>query len=144
MMKKVITLSIIIIAVAATYYLAFFLPSQKLAQNEQKKQAFLFEKQTECRNICDKLYKDDKEALGDTSVMNPRYTYNENKNACFYSGGWISSVLHSLTKRVVNCQTNEELVTFMTINNEVLTNFCGTCVNSSNEYEIKEKEFMGN
>jgi hypothetical protein len=142
-MKKVIIPAIIIVALAATYYFVSFLPSQKLAQTEQERQAFLFDKQTECKNICEKLYLDDKNSLSDSSVFNPQYSYNENKNACFYAGGWLNTNPNALTKRVVNCQTNEEVLTFMTIDNKVFASFCDTCVNSSKEYDSKEKEFMG-
>lgn len=112
--------------------------------NSDTKKEFLFNKQTECKNICENLYQDDKKSLSDTSVFNPRFAYNENKNTCFYSGGWISSNPTSITKRVVNCQTNEEVLTFMTINDEIFTSFCDTCASSNNEYETKEQELMGN
>lgn len=143
-MKKVIIPAIIIVVLAVAYYFVSFLPSQKLAQTEQEKQAFLFNKQTECKNICESLYLDDKNSLSYSTVFNPQYAYNEDKNACFYSGGWLSTKPNALTKRVVNCQTNEEVLTFMTIDNEVFASFCDTCVNSSDEYKTKEKELMGN
>jgi hypothetical protein len=139
-MKKIIIPSIIIIVVAIGYYFVSFLPSQ----TDQEKQVFLFTKQTECTNICERLYLDDKNSLPNSIVLNPEYAYNENENTCFYSGGWVSINPNALTKRVLNCQTNEEVLTFMTIDNEVFTNFCDTCVNSSIEYDLKEVEFMGN
>lgn len=143
-MKKIIIPAIAIVTLAIAYYFVIFLPSQKLVQNEQRKQAFLFEKQTECKNICEKLYEDDKDAFGDTSaVMVPRYAYNENKNACFYSGG-VAENPNDMTKRIVNCQTNEEVLTIMTIDYKVFTSFCDTCVSSLDEYEMKKKEYMGN
>lgn len=143
-MKKIIIPSVIIATLAIAYYFVMFLPSQKLAQTEQTKQTFLFSKQTECMKICQDLYEDDKKSLSENTVFNPRYAYNENKNACFYSGGWISLDPKSLIKRVVNCQTNEEVLTFMTIDDKVFTSFCDSCVGSSEEYNRKEKEFIGN
>lgn len=142
-MKKIIIPLIVIVALVIAYYFIYFLPAQKLVQQKQEKKTFLFEKQTECKNICENLYQDDKDSLSDSTVFNPQYAYNEGKNACFYSGGWININPISMTKRVVNCQSNEEVLTFMTINNEVVFGFCETCVNSSEEYDMREKEFMG-
>lgn len=143
-MKKIVIPAVIIATLTIAYYFVMFLPSQKLVQAEQTKQAFLFSKQTECMKICQNLYKDDKKSLSENTVFNPRYTYNENKNACFYSGGWISVNPKGLTKRVVNCQTNKEVLTFMTVDDKVFTSFCDSCVSSSDEYDNKEKEFIGN
>lgn len=143
-MKKAIISAIIIAALAIAYYFVFFLPSQKLAKSQQDKQTFLFNKQTECKNICEKLYQDDKDSLPANSVFNPQYTYNESKNACFYSGGWLSDKVKVLTKRIVDCLTNEEVLTFMTVDNKVFINNCNTCVSSSEEYDMREKEYMGN
>lgn len=143
-MKKIIISAIIIATLSIIYYFVMFLPSQKLAQTEQANQAFLFGKQTECMKICQSLYENDKKSLSENTVFNPQYAYNESKNACFYSGGWISTNPKSLTKRIVNCQTNEEVLTFMTIEGKIVTSFCDTCVSSPNEYSKKEKEYIGN
>lgn len=143
-MKKIIISAIIITTLVIVYYFVMFLPSQKLAQTEQVKQSFLFNKQTECMNICRNLHEGDEKSLPKDTVFNPQYAYNEKRNACFYSGGWISINPKGLTKRVVNCQTNEEVLTFMKINDEVISGICDTCVNSSEEYSKKEKEYMGN
>lgn len=142
-MKKVIIPAIVIVALAIGYYFVSFLPSQQKTQTEQKRQAFLFDKQTECKKICDDLYQNDVKSFSETTVFNPQYAYNDSKNACFYSGGWITADPKSLTKRVVNCQTNKEVLTYMTIENEVVTNFCDTCVSSTAKYDAQEKELMG-
>jgi hypothetical protein len=143
-MKRIIILAVVIAALSSAYFFVIFLPSQKLTRTQRDKQAFLFDKQTECMKICQNLYEDDNKSLSESSVFNPRYAYNDSKNTCFYSGGWISANPSSLTKRVVNCQTNKEVLTFMTINNKVFTSFCDTCVGSSEEYDKKEKEYIGN
>jgi hypothetical protein len=140
-MRKIIITAIVIVVLAISYYFTFFLPAEKSAKIKQDRQTFLFNKQTECRKICEKLYQEDVASLSDNSVFNPRYAYNENKNACFYSGGSFSSQV--MTKRVVNCQTNEEVLTFMTINNNVFQNSCNTCVDSAEKYQNREKEYMG-
>lgn len=136
-----LVIGILIISFSVAYYFVIFLPPQRITQTEQEKQDYLFKKQTECKNICEKLYEDEKKSFGADSILNPRYAYNENKNTCFYAGGWLN--LKNLTKRIVNCQTNEEVLTFMTIDNKVFTSFCDTCVNTSEEYNAEEKEFMG-
>lgn len=143
-MKKLVLTAAIICLISMAYYLAFFLPSQKLEQKKQDRQAFLFSKQTECKKLCENLYEEDKKQLNDSSVFNPIYAYNENKNACFYSGGWIGTNPTSITKKVVNCQTNKEVLTFMEVNNKVFTGFCDTCVSESREFDSKEKEYIGN
>lgn len=141
-MKKIYIAAIVILTLSCAYYFVIFLPSQKQVELKQAKQVFLFSKQTECKNICEKLYEDDKKSLSDSSIFNPVYSYNSNKNACFYSGGWISTNPNSLTKRVLNCQTNKEVLTYSEINNKVSANFCDTCVGSSDEFNKKEKEFI--
>lgn len=143
-MKKIISLAIIIIAVAIAYYFVKFLPSQKLAQTEQTKQEFLFDKQTECMKICQVHYENDKKDLSDGSVLGPEYSYNANKNACFYSGGWFDYKSKTMIKNVINCQTNEDVLTFMETDNKVITIACPTCVNSIEEYNLRLKEFMAN
>lgn len=142
-MKKVSILSVIIITLAAAYYLVLFLPSQKRDQTAQNRRSFIFKKQIECKNVCGSIYKEDKEQL--TYAYDPRYAYNETLNACFYSGGGVSTNPKSTTRRVVNCQTNEEVLTYMTIENDVVTKLCGsaTCVSSAGEFENRAKEFMG-
>ena len=142
-MKKIISVSILVVAITVGYYFASFLPSQKLTQARQAKESFLFNKKTECKNICDDLYLNDKSELPEDSVFNPTYAYNESMNSCFYSGGWLTSDPVALTKRVINCQTNEEILTYMTINNNVFTSFCDSCVSSVQEYDEKEKNLMG-
>lgn len=143
-MKKIIIPATIIAMLAIVYYFAIFLPSQNLTQTKQEKQTFVFGKQTECMKICQNLYENDKKTLQENIVLNPRYTYNESRNSCFYSGGWINTNSNSLTKRVVNCQTNEEVLTLITIDDKVFTNLCDTCVNGTEEYNRKEKEYIGN
>ena len=143
-MKKITIIAIIITTLAISYFFFIFMPSQKLVQKKQERQAFLFSKKTECMKICQSLFEDDRSSLPENTVFNPQYAYNEAKNACFYSGGYISLEPNGLTKRVVDCQTNEEVLTFMTINDEVFTSFCDSCVNSVEEYDRKEKEYIGN
>lgn len=141
-MKKVI-IPAVVVALAISYYFVSFLPSQQKTKTEQRRQAFLFDKQSECKNICDDLYKSDVKSFTETTVFNPQYAYNDAKNACFYSGGWITTDPSSLTKRVVNCQTNEEVLTYMTIDNKVVTNLCDTCVSSTAAYDEQAKKLMG-
>ena len=113
---------------------------------EQDQQTFIFEKQTECKNLCENLYHDDLKSLlePDYSVYNPQYAYNKYKNACFYSGGWLYLSIkgQGQTNRVVNCQTNEEVLTYITTEGKVLTSYCETCVGSIEEYRSKEKDLM--
>ena len=113
-LKKIITPAILVVTLAASYYFISFLPSHKLAQAEHERLAFIFDKQTECKNICESLYLDDKDSLSDYSVLTPEYGYNEERNACFYSGGWLSISPLASTKRIVNCQTNAEVLTKFT------------------------------
>ena len=143
-MKKIIISAIIITTLAIVYYFVIFLPSQKLAQTEQAKQSFLFDKQTECMNICKNLYKDDIKIFPEGTVFNPRYAYNKKRNACFYSGGRMNTHLKVSSKFVVNCQTNEEVLSFVKINDEVSSDSCDTCASSIDEYREKEEEYMGN
>jgi len=145
-MKKVIILVAVIVTIVLIYFSILFLSSQNKEKLVQEKQDFLFKKKTECMEICKKLYQDDKESLpeSENSVFNPLYNYSEKENACFYSGGWLSFNPSTMTKRVLNCQTNKEVLTFTTIDNKVFTSFCDTCVASSDEYSKKEKVFMEN
>ncbi|MDO8486212.1 MAG: hypothetical protein Q7S77_00735 [Candidatus Staskawiczbacteria bacterium] len=145
-MKKVIIIAIILIALSSAYYFVIFLPPQKQAELKQAKQAFLFNKNSECQKICENIYQEDKKSLGESSVFNSLYAYNEEKNACFYSGGWLNvdaKAKSFLTKRVVNCQTNKEILTYMEIDGKVFNSFCDSCANSNEEYNKKEAEFMG-
>jgi hypothetical protein len=141
-MKKIIIVAIIGVALSVSYYFVSFLPSQKLVKTQMETQAFLFEKQTECKEVCEKLYEEDKKTFSENSVFNPRYSYNQNKNACFYSGGWLSVSPKNLTRRVMNCQTNKEVLTYTEVDDKVFTSFCDTCVSSISEYNKKEKEFV--
>ena len=125
-MKKITIIAIIITTLAISYFFFIFMPSQKLVQKKQERQAFLFSKKTECMKICQSLFEDDRSSLPENT------------------GGYISLEPNGLTKRVVDCQTNEEVLTFMTINDEVFTSFCDSCVNSVEEYDRKEKEYIGN
>jgi len=75
-------------------------------------------------------------------VVQPRYAYNESKNTCFYSGGLISH--KSLIRRVVNCQTNEEVLTFMKVDDKIFSSNCDICVSTLEEYDKKAKEYIGN
>ncbi len=113
-------------------------------QGKQGGKEFLFRKQTECMNICQAIYENHKKLLLTIgTVFSPKYTYNESKNACFYSGGWVDS-LASNTKLVINCQTNEEVLTFETDRNGKVVRDCNTCVDSFEEYSRREKEYMEN
>ena len=112
-------------------------------QDKQGGKEFLFRKQTECMNICQAIYENHKKLLLTIgTVFSPKYAYNENKNACFYSGGWVDSLLAN-TKLVINCQTNEEVLTFETDKNGKVIRNCETCAMSAEEYNIRENEFMG-
>ncbi|MGE5425466.1 MAG: hypothetical protein ACM3PZ_00005 [Bacillota bacterium] len=145
-MKKVFILVLIVVAILLIYFLTFFLPTQNRLKAEQEKQDFLFNKKTECMEICKNLYQDDKESLDgpNNSVFNPLYAYNEEENACYYSGGWITINPDTMTKRIVNCQTNQEVLTFSTVNGNIFTDFCNTCVDNSEEYDKREKMLMDN
>lgn len=141
-MKKVIFAAIFLITLSVVYYFAIFLPPQKTAQIKQEKQSFLFGKKTECMKICQTIY--EAEAKANSGVFNPHYAYNEEKNACYYSGGSLSVVGKStmVARYVTNCQTNEEVDSLTMIGNEVLSNTGGA--SSLFEYQEKEKIFMGN
>jgi hypothetical protein len=150
-LDKTVKISIIVgalvVALSVAYYLIIFLPQKTSPKQISKdKKEFLFQKQTECMQICQVLYEDDKKSLPEpkNSVFNPRYVYNENKNACFYSGGWLGTNPDFLKNRIVNCQTNEEVLTFMTLDDKVATKYCDTCVSSLEEYSRLEKEYMEN
>jgi hypothetical protein len=145
-MKKIYIAAIAVITLSCTYYFVIFLPSQKQVELKQAKQAFLFSKNTECQKICENIYQEEKKSLGESTVFTPLYAYNEEKNACFYSGGWLDAknTKSLLTKRVVNCQTNKEVLTYMEIDNKVFNSFCDSCVNSNDEFLNKEKEYIGN
>ncbi|MEI7425666.1 MAG: hypothetical protein WCK16_01910 [Candidatus Moraniibacteriota bacterium] len=113
-------------------------------QDKQGGKEFLFRKQTECMNICQAIYENHKKLLLTIgTVFSPKYAYNESKNACFYSGGWVDS-LASNTKLVINCQTNEEVLIFETDRNGKVVRDCNTCVDSFEEYSRREKEYMEN
>jgi len=111
-------------------------------QKQEHQDNFLFTKHTECQNICKALYEKDLEELSEASVLNPRYGYNSDENACFYAGGWIDEDF--LTRRVVNCQTNEEMLTFMTLNGEVTTTDCPECITDIDTYSKLEDDYLGN
>lgn len=159
-MNKLIIVAIIIVTASIAYYFVIFLPSQHVSQNSQNQltkvtnesntigdnqpkfdsNTSIFSKKTDCKNICETLYESDVNSFSKNQVFNPRYTYNQNQNTCFYSGGWIDGV--DVTKRVVNCQTNEEVLTYMTVNGTIFTEYCDSCVSSNTEYQFKESELM--
>lgn len=143
-MKKIIIIGIITVITSISYYFISFLPSQKIEKSKQERQTFLFNKQTECKNICEKIYQDEKNSLTDDKIMilDPQYSYNENKNACFYSGGHLDSGIEYLNKKIINCQTNEEVLAYRELNNKVFTYSCDTCVNSIEEYKLRSKEYI--
>lgn len=112
-------------------------------QSGQENKEFLFNKQVECMRICQGVYENHKKTLLTIGTLfEPRYAYNKDKNACFYSGGWVDSTA-SNTKLVVNCQTNEEVLTFETDKNGRIIRNCETCVTGAEEYDRRENEFMG-
>ena len=141
-MKNITIPVIIIITFLIIYYFIFFLPSQKQTQTDMLNQKAIFEKQTECMQICKTLYEYNHRTFSEYNVLNPNYSYNKDKNACFYSGGWINAENKSLNKSVVNCQTNEEVLTYIEMDGNVVTNFCDTCASSNDEYIIKEKQYI--
>lgn len=147
-MNKKITytliIGILIISISVAYYFTIFMTTQELKRTEQEKQSFLFEKQTECKKVCQSIYENDKKSLPNSSILDPQYVYNENRNACFYSGGSINTSLDVFIRQIVNCQTNEKVLTFVTVGDKVSPAYCTTCVNSSKEYEAKKIEFMNN
>lgn len=140
-MKKVLIPAIIIVALAISYYFVIFMPSQQKIRLEQERKDFLFNKETECMDICKNIYEEGVASVPDGLGFNPEYAYNEQKNACFYSGGVFTS-LGNMNKFVINCQTNEEVLSFMVVNDEVFTSFCDTCVGGGDEYERLKEEYL--
>jgi len=130
----------IIFIYAAYNFTSTQLQKQK-AETEQKRQSFLFEKQSECKNICEKLYLKDIKDLSDSSVLNPSYAYNEKQNVCYYSGGWLEKDFY--TQRVLNCQTNEEVLSYMTLDGKAQTGWGEPFVDSQLEYNKRERILMG-
>lgn len=144
-MKKYLISTILFLAIIATtsvvYYFATFLPKQNLLKQEREHQTFLFNKQTECRNICEKLHQqtiiDFPEKEGYT-VLNPKYFYNEIKNACFYSEGVIyfdKQGTHQ-SEWIYNCQTNESMAFYSKIGKEEMSI-------TKAEYDMLLKEYVG-
>ncbi|MFA6533988.1 MAG: hypothetical protein WCT37_02330 [Patescibacteria group bacterium] len=128
-MKKYIGTGIIIVAVAVAYFFIFYLP-----KNQQ--QNFIFNKQKECHDICEAIYKMEVESLPDGTVMNPKYIYNEDKNACYYSGGFIGTEKpFSISKHITNCLTNEEVSYYIEIDDKIFGD-------TKEEFNNKEKELM--
>lgn len=112
-MKKYIGPSIVIVAVAVAYFFVIYLP-------HNQKQNFVFNKQKECRNICETIYKAEQKSTSDGTMFNPQYFYNEEKNACYYSGGFIGTKEPiSVTKYITNCLTNEEVVYYTKIGDKI-------------------------
>ena len=127
-MKKYIGASIVIVAVAIAYFFIIYLP-------QNQKQNFVFNKQKECRNICEAIYKTDKSST-DGTMMNPQYFYNEEKNTCYYSGGFIGAKEPiSVTKYITNCLTNEEVIYYTKIGDKIF----GV---TEEEFDNKEKELI--
>lgn len=127
-MKKYIGASIVIVAVAIAYFFIIYLP-------QNQKQNFVFNKQKECRNICEAIYKTDKSST-DGTMMKSQYFYNKEKNTCYYSGGFIGAKEPlSVTKYITNCLTNEEVIYYTKIGDKI---FGVTEV----EFDNKEKELM--
>ena len=112
-MKKYIGISIVIAAIAVAYFFTIYLP-------HNQKQNSIFNKQKECRNICEAIYKVEEKSLADGTLFNPKYFYNEEKNTCYYSGGFIGTKEPmSVTKYITNCLTNEEVVSHMKIGDKI-------------------------
>lgn len=112
-MKKYIGISIIAVAIAIAYFFIIYL-------SRNQKQNFIFNKQRECRNICETIYKIEEKSLPDGTMFNPQYFYNEEKNTCYYSGGFIGTKEPlSITKYIKNCLTNEEVVSYMKIGDKI-------------------------
>lgn len=108
----------------------------QLKSEERAKEA-LFAKRTQCINLCKPIYEKDTE--NNLAAFQPKYAYNPKNNACYYSGGAITE--GGSWKRVLNCQTNEEMLTYMYVNKEIYKD-CKTCVETETEYEVKEWDYM--
>lgn len=105
--------------------------------NEANKQ-FIFKKQTECMEICSKIHSSIEDKNQDILTLNPKYTFNQEKNACFYSSGQIDS--NSLSRYIINCQTNEEVLSLNMVGPEVFP--CSTCADTIKDFNEKELEYF--
>jgi uncharacterized protein YxeA len=87
-MKKVLSLSILIIAVSIGYYFVMYLPQKNRQQQsiqQQQEQAQNFTKQQECHSLGEKQYSQDKvDDAGLWTLEAPTYHYNKKLNTCLY------------------------------------------------------------
>lgn len=111
-MKKYIGTGAVIISIVLVYiFISYF--------RDYQKQNYIFNKQKECRNICETVYKNEEESVLERkgTMFNPLYFYNLNKNTCYYYGGFMDSF--SWTKHIINCLTNEEVLYSMQVGDEI-------------------------
>lgn len=139
-MKKIISIAIILVALSVSYFFVIFLPQEKQSIQTQEQQEFLFRKQSECKQICEKIYHEDR-TDNQVTLFVPNYAYNKNLNTCFYSSGYIGQ--NAIMRWVKNCMTNEEVVSLMSVDGKITTDYCDTCTSSGGEFDMKKKEFMG-
>lgn len=106
--------------------------------NGEENKQFLFEKQTECMEICSKMHSSIEEKNENILTLNPEYIFNQEKNACFYSSGQIDG--NSLSKYIINCQTNEEVLSLNMVGVEIFP--CSTCADTIKDFNEKELEYF--
>jgi len=115
--------------------------TNKIQENNNQDNDYIFKKTSECNEICSRIYRKEVASMWSSRVFNPQYAYNKDLNSCFYSGWNISDSY--VMKAIVNCQTNEEVLSYYLIDWEPFTSYCDTCPSSNEEYEKQLKEYMG-
>ena len=84
----------------------------------------------------------DEDTIQGAGSIKPEYAFNQTLNTCLSSGGVVNDKV--VTFWIVDSYTNEELVFFSTVDNEVFSDTsCADCVKSLPEYDIRKSDLMG-
>ena len=106
------TIVLIILGVILSIFL--FLEYKNYRRNQDN--LFFLQATQNCMKICEPLYTNDKNFLGEEKAINPKYHYNQKNGLCYYSGGidiidYFEGELTRLTMRhVKECLTGKTLL----------------------------------
>jgi hypothetical protein len=141
----------ILIVIIGLLIILFFIIEYKNYKDKQNSE-FSLNSTLSCMKICEPIYNEDKNLLGEEKSITPKYFYNSEDRNCYYSGGidyfleTNKKIKNVVFKHVKKCATGETLLYFSTLLDSNYKNctVAKECTYTLDDFVKKEKEIMKN
>lgn len=115
---RIISIALIVVAVAMFYWLVIFLPGKEHARQQFEQQQAIEKRAVACRELAATDYQKRKNESIFINFLSVEYSYNPKLNLCLYRADYVIHALSQSGRLIKDVYTNQELANYVESSSE--------------------------